>query len=120
MAVVCDLVITEAKEPIVQTAMVAVMEDSTEMDPDPFKKAWQHVHRWMAADIEARKMQKADKLFKRQLLRQSFSQWFQNTRFLPALVSSSDSDLDSEPVVNCMTSIAESVPEDDSSSSSDT
>ena len=80
--VVCDLVITEAREPIVQTA-----KDSKEMDPDLFKKAWWHVHSWMAADIEARKRQTADKLFKRQLLRQSFSQWFQNTDFMPALGS---------------------------------
>ena len=91
VAVVCDLVITEAKEPIVQTAMVAVMEDSKEMDPYLFKKAWRHVHRWVAADIEARKMQKADKLFKRQLLRQSFAQWFQNTDFMPALLSDDSS-----------------------------
>ena len=83
--VVCDLVITEAREPIVQTA-----KDSKEMDPDLFEKAWWHVRSWMAADIEARKRQKADKLFKRQLLRQSFSRWFQNTDFMPALVSSSD------------------------------
>ena len=58
-----------------------------------FFRAYEHVARWIAQDVEARKRKRADVFRRSKLVNAALVTWKGNTDFMPALESSSEDDV---------------------------